>query len=171
LFKVIPEMMDQCRLTVMEQTEDILRNDFGLSPFEFPGGLNAYVHRRMMRPTNFQWIKHEVPFPGVQISSYQEDDGIPIRTYRSKFNVPETTENMLEFILTGRQYWDLDLIEWRKICEINENSDIIHYVSQSMSPHPHRDYCLFRSWEKFDDGKCHLFITSTRHEKVTISLV
>ena len=57
-------------------------------------------------------------------------------------------------------------IEWRKICEINENSDIIHYVSQSMSPHPHRDYCLFRSWEKFEDGKCHLFITSTKHEKV-----
>ena len=161
-------MMDQCRLTVMEQMDDILSEDFGFNPLEYPSAIDAYVKKKVARSANLHWMKHsDIPgINGITISSVQEDDGIPIKTYKAKFNVKESAENMLEFVLTGRQYWDLDLIEWRKIVEIDENSDIIHFVSQAMSPHPHRDYCLFRSWQKHEDGKCHLFITSTKHEKV-----
>ena len=163
-------MMDQCRLTVMEQTDDILTDDYGFNPFDRPVGLRDWVNKRVNRQFPGGWVKQE-PINGISISSLQEDDGIPIRTYRAKFNVAETAENMLDFILTGRRYWDLDLIEWRKIADVDAQSDIIHYVSQSMSPHPHRDYCLFRSWSKTPTGKCYLYITSTKHEKVIFLFV
>ena len=160
--------MDQCRLTVMEQTDDILTDDYGFNPFDRPVGLRDWVNKRVNRQFPGGWTKQE-PINGINISSLQEDDGIPIRTYRAKFHVAESAENMLDFVLTGRRYWDLDLIEWRKIADVDSQSDIIHYVSQSMSPHPHRDYCLFRSWSKTPTGKCYIYITSTKHEKVNYS--
>ena len=69
--------------------------------------------------------------------------------------------------MTYFRYWDLDLIEWRKICEVDCCSDVVQYVSASMSPHPHRDYCLFRSWRELPGGRCALYIVSTRHQHVS----
>ena len=170
-------MIDQCRLAVMEQADDCLADEFGFNPLDSPTTLRAFVAKKIAKHSYIQnnqtienkWEKHEQIVPGIQISSRNEEDGIPIRSYRAKFQCSESPEAMLDFVLTGRRYWDLDLIDWRKIADIDDKSDIIHYVSQSMSPHPHRDYCLYRAWRKLANGTCHLYITSTRHEKVTFS--
>ena len=173
LFKVPQEMIDQCRLTVMEQADDCLADEFGFNPLDSPPTLRAFVAKKIAKHTYVhqsqnEWEKHESIVPGINITSRDEEDGIPIRSYRAKFQCAESPEAMLDFVLTGRRYWDLDLIEWRKIVDLDEKSDVIHYVSQSMSPHPHRDYCLYRAWRKQPNGICHLYITSTRHEKVKL---
>jgi hypothetical protein len=165
LFKIPAEMMSQCKLAVMEQTEDILFSDFGYCPLENRVALAEHVDRKLAKDFSQNWLKHD-PLNNVQISYRCEDDGIPLKTFRTKFTVNSSPASILHFILNGRIYWDPDLIEFRKIVDLDETSDIVQYVSASMSPHPHRDYCVYRSWRHYAKGKVALYQTSTRHQQV-----
>lgn len=73
-------------------------------------------------------------------------------------------------ILHERSQWDPDLLEMRNIDNLDDTSDMTQYVTGSMSPHPHRDYVVYRAWRYRPSGKCELFVTSTRHSKVRASL-
>lgn len=168
LFKIPSEMMTQCRLTVMEQTEDILFSEFGYNPLDNLPALSEHVDRKLARDYMHNWVKDaNSPIANnIHTSLRCEDDGIPLKLFRTKFSVSCAPSDVLNFILNGRRYWDLDLIEFRKIVDVDETSDIIQYVSASMSPHPHRDYCLYRAWRYHKNGKCALYTTSTRHQQV-----
>ena len=159
-------MLTQCRLAVMDQNQDQLASRFGFNPLENPSALNEHVNRQLQKEHFGPWNKIlDVP-SFLSLSSMSHDDEIPLKTFRSKFTVAVTSKEALNFILSGRRFWDLDLVEMRKIMDVDEQSDIVQFVSESMSPHPHRDYCLYRSWRENFSGKCSLYITSTTHPKV-----
>lgn len=159
-------MLTQCRLAVMDQNQDQLASRFGFNPLENPSALNEHVNRQLQKEHLGPWNKIlDVP-SFLSLSSMSHDDEIPLKTFRSKFTVAVTSKEALNFILSGRRFWDLDLVEMRKIMDVDEQSDIVQFVSESMSPHPHRDYCLYRSWRENFSGKCSLYITSTTHPKV-----
>ena len=162
-------MLTQCRLAVMDQNQDQLANRFGFNPLENRTALNEHVNRQLQKEHMGPWTKiPDVP-TFLSLSAMSHDDDVPLKTFRSKFTVATAPKEALNFILSGRRFWDLDLVEMRKIVDVDEQSDIVQFVSESMSPHPHRDYCLYRSWrENHNTGKCSLYITSTTHPKVTL---
>jgi len=47
-------------------------------------------------------------------------------------------------ILTYRQLWDEDLLQWSTVEKLDEHSDVFHFVRNSMAPHPTREYCVLR---------------------------
>jgi len=93
---------------------------------------------------------------------------MPLKLFRCRMAIQGCPKDILSAILHERSQWDPDLLEMRNIDNLDETSDMTQYVTGSMSPHPHRDYVVYRAWRYRPNGKCELFVTSTRHSKAPL---
>ena len=92
------------------------------------------------------WIKcDQSNINGCAVYWQKSDDIYPLRYWKGKIEIPKTSPmDIMNFILSGRRMWDLDLIEFHKIAEIDEETEINQFTLASMSPHPSREYLILR---------------------------
>ena len=43
-----------------------------------------------------------------------------------------------------RHLWDEDLLKWRVVERLGNQCDVMHYIFNTMAPHPNREYCVLR---------------------------
>ena len=72
------------------------------------------------------WIKCDPSnINGCAVYYQKSDDIYPLRYWRGKVELPKSLPiDVLNFVLNARRIWDLDLIEFSKIAEIDQETEI-----------------------------------------------
>jgi len=167
LFMLPEDTMTQCRISVMQQIDDVLGAEIGFSTPEIIGcettnqagflrEFHSYVDRivsqgprdehRALQIRNTGW-HNNTTINGCEVMCKKINDGNPLRLWRCKIDgVKAPVKRVLERILHERQLWDKDLCEWKVIQQPDEKTQLFQIVSSEMHPHPTRDFCVLRSW-------------------------
>jgi len=86
---------------------------------------------------------------GVEISSKKvTSDNHPLKLWRSWVDIDAPPAELMNRLINERELWDDDVIKMSRVCVLTEDADIVHYVLNDMPPHPTRDYCLLRVWQR-----------------------
>ncbi|XP_038604414.1 stAR-related lipid transfer protein 8 [Tachyglossus aculeatus] len=107
------------------------------------------------------WIN--VPGPrNTQLASKKVRDGAaPRRAWKASSSVRASPGAVLQRVLRERALWDEDLLRERVLAVPGPDTDLYHYVTGSMAPHPHRDFLVLRRWRSdLPRGGCLLVSTS-----------
>ncbi|KAL7834228.1 hypothetical protein SRHO_G00284750 [Serrasalmus rhombeus] len=76
---------------------------------------------------------------------------------------------VLQRVLRERHLWDEDLLHSRVIESLENNTEVFHYITDSMAPHPRRDFVVLRRWcTDALRGVCILVSSSVDHDNVTL---
>lgn len=153
--------MTQCRLSVMQQTEDVVATEMGyqmsdVEASEFQRDYNSYVDKQVAQLVREEqriasnktsgW-NHVASEPATELSYKKLNDGNPLRLWRCKVEIEGVTpEQVLKRLRDERHIWDEDLIESRVVAQLDGRSECYQCVRAQMRPHPSRDYCVLRSW-------------------------
>ncbi|RMC22109.1 hypothetical protein DUI87_02982 [Hirundo rustica rustica] len=75
---------------------------------------------------------------------FQVGDGHPLRLWKVSTDVEAPPAMMRHRVLRERHLWDEDLLQSRVVEALDKDMEVYHYVTDSMAPHPHRDYMVLR---------------------------
>ena len=78
------------------------------------------------------------------IGTWQVGDGHPIRLWRVSAEMEAPPGVVLQRVLRERHLWDEDLLHSRVIESLENNTEVFHYITDSMAPHPRRDFVVLR---------------------------
>ena len=70
--------------------------------------------------------------------------GHPIRLWRVSTEIEASPQTVLQRVLRERHLWDDDLLHSRVVEELGNNTEVYHYVTDSMAPLPRRDFVVLR---------------------------
>uniref|UniRef100_A0A8B9LFY2 StAR-related lipid transfer (START) domain containing 8 n=1 Tax=Astyanax mexicanus TaxID=7994 RepID=A0A8B9LFY2_ASTMX len=88
---------------------------------------------------------HSVNGPDNTELSYKKvGDGHPIRLWRISAEMEAPPPVVLQRVLRERHLWDEDLLHSRVIETLENNTEVFHYITDSMAPHPRRDFVVLR---------------------------
>ena len=86
-----------------------------------------------------------IPHMSVEVSYKKAgDSSYPLRLWRCSMLVEAPPVEVLTRILWDRHLWDFDLLKWRWLEKIDNNTEVFQYVLNSMAPHPPRMYTDLR---------------------------
>ncbi|CAK8697318.1 unnamed protein product [Clavelina lepadiformis] len=157
LFKTSEDAMTQCRISVMEQTEDVLASEIGNLSDErdYYEDFHAFVDRTVTQTLREEqrisqskggW-QNVATSAGSELMCKKVNDGNPLRLWRSQVEINGATPSqIMERILHERHLWDKDLLQWKVLQQPDERTQLFQTVRSEMSPQPSRDYCVLRSW-------------------------
>lgn len=114
------------------------------------------------------WITTPGP-ESTELSYKKVGDGHPIRLWKVSTEIEAPPLTVLHRVLRERHLWDDDLLHGRVIEALDKNTEIYHYVTDSMAPHPRRDFIVLRKWHSdLPKGACVLVCASVEHDKVQL---
>ncbi|XP_058856664.1 stAR-related lipid transfer protein 13-like isoform X5 [Acipenser ruthenus] len=114
------------------------------------------------------WITTPGP-ESTELSYKKAGDGHPIRLWKVSTEIEAPPLTVLHRVLRERHLWDDDLLHGRVIEALDKNTEIYHYVTDSMAPHPRRDFIVLRKWHSdLPKGVCVLVCASVEHDKVQL---
>lgn len=87
------------------------------------------------------WITIPSFDSNVEIAYKKVGDGHPLRLWRCTTEVEAPPMELLNLIVKERHTWDTQLIKWRVLEQLNENSQIFQYVCGEQNV---TDYCVLR---------------------------
>lgn len=165
LFVLPEDTMTQCRISVMQQTDDVLASEIGYSTPEvitgsgsdFLAEFHGYVDRvvthalrdeqRTLQSRNNNGWQNTLAPSGCELTCKKVNDGNPLRLWKCKVDgVKASVKQTMKRILDERQIWDDELCEWKVIQQPDEKTHLFQFVASEMPPHPTRDFCVLRSW-------------------------
>ncbi|XP_069749128.1 stAR-related lipid transfer protein 8 [Narcine bancroftii] len=82
----------------------------------------------------------------TELSYKKVGDGYPIRLWKVTTEVEASPNSVLNRLLRERHLWDDDMLMGKIVEHLDKNTDICHYVLDSMAPHPRRDFVVLRTW-------------------------
>ncbi|KAE8614462.1 hypothetical protein XENTR_v10008171 [Xenopus tropicalis] len=98
-----------------------------------------------------------------------ESDDFPIRMWKASTEIEAAPHAVLQHILKEQHTWDPNLQQSKIIETLDEDTDIYHYITESMPPLPCREYVVLRTWRTDpQNGTCILAATSIECEDVHI---
>lgn len=108
-----------------------------------------------------------IPHMSVEVSYKKAgDSSYPLRLWRCSMLVEAPPVEVLTRILWDRHLWDFDLLKWRWVEKIDNNTEVFQYVLNSMAPHPPRMYTDLRSWKvNLTTGSCTLVCQSVEYPR------
>ncbi|KAJ8266487.1 hypothetical protein GJAV_G00130980 [Gymnothorax javanicus] len=111
---------------------------------------------------------HSAPGPeNTELSYKKVGDGHPIRLWKASAEIEAPPAAVLHRILRERHLWDDDLLHCRVVESLEHNTEVYHYVTDSMAPHPRRDFVVLRRWNSnLPHGGALLVSCSAEHDKV-----
>lgn len=74
----------------------------------------------------------------------QVGDGHPLRLWKVSTEVEAPPQMVLHRVLRERHLWDEDLLQGKVIEALDKDTEVYHYVTDSMAPHPRRDFVVLR---------------------------
>lgn len=80
----------------------------------------------------------------LMICCLQVGDGHPMRLWRVSVEIEAPPTVVLQRVLRERHLWDEDLLHSRVIETLENNTEVFHYITDSMAPHPRRNFIVLR---------------------------
>lgn len=74
----------------------------------------------------------------------QAPDGHPLRVWKASTEVAAPPAVVLHRVLRERALWDEDLLRAQVLEALMPGVELYHYVTDSMAPHPCRDFVVLR---------------------------
>ncbi|XP_051961316.1 stAR-related lipid transfer protein 8 isoform X2 [Xyrauchen texanus] len=94
-------------------------------------------------------------------------EGHPLRLWRVSVEIEALPTVVLQRVLRERHLWDEDLLHSRVIETLENNTEVLHYITDSMAPHPRRNFIVLRRWySDLPKGVCVLVSSSVDHDNV-----
>ncbi|XP_042336469.1 stAR-related lipid transfer protein 8 isoform X1 [Sceloporus undulatus] len=117
-------------------------------------------------------FKSWLSMPGPQnteVSCKKVGDGHPLRLWKVSTEVEAPPQAVLQRVLRERHLWDEDLLQGNVIEALDKNTEVYHYVTDSMGPHPRRDFVVLRKWRTdLPRGGSLLVSVSLDHKKLPL---
>ncbi|XP_070615732.1 stAR-related lipid transfer protein 8 isoform X2 [Erythrolamprus reginae] len=105
----------------------------------------------------------------TELSCKKVEEGHPLRLWKVSTEVAAPPHVVLKRILRERHFWDEDLLQGHVVDSLDKNTEVYHYVTDSMAPHPRRDFVVLRSWRTdLPRGSCLLVSFSLEHQKLPL---
>ncbi|XP_075429687.1 stAR-related lipid transfer protein 8 isoform X2 [Ascaphus truei] len=109
------------------------------------------------------WVTTPGP-ENTELSCKKVGDGHSLRVWKVSTEVEAPPTALLHRVLRERHLWDDDLLEGKVVETLDQNTEIFHYVMDSMAPHPRRQFLTLRKWRTdLPRGGCMLVSTSLDH--------
>uniref|UniRef100_A0A8D0BA42 StAR related lipid transfer domain containing 8 n=1 Tax=Salvator merianae TaxID=96440 RepID=A0A8D0BA42_SALMN len=103
----------------------------------------------------------------TELSWRKVGDGHPLRLWKVSTEVEAPPHTVLQRVLRERHLWDEDLLQGKVIEALDKSTEVYHYVTDSMGPHPRRDFVVLRKWHTdLPRGGCLLVSRSLAHKKL-----
>ncbi|MCJ8748944.1 hypothetical protein PDJAM_G00170400 [Pangasius djambal] len=107
--------------------------------------------------------------PHTELAYKKVGDGHPIRLWRVSVEIEAPPTVVLHRVLRERHLWDEDLLHSRVMESLENNTEVFHYITDSMAPHPRRDFVVLRRWcTDLPRGVCVLISSSVEHGSVQL---
>uniref|UniRef100_A0A8C3YBZ8 StAR related lipid transfer domain containing 8 n=1 Tax=Catagonus wagneri TaxID=51154 RepID=A0A8C3YBZ8_9CETA len=88
-----------------------------------------------------------VPGPQhTELACKKAPDGHPLRVWKASTEVAAPPAVVLHRVLRERALWDEDLLRAQVLEALMPGVELYHYVTDSMAPHPCRDFVVLRMW-------------------------
>ncbi|XP_014650388.1 PREDICTED: stAR-related lipid transfer protein 8 isoform X1 [Ceratotherium simum simum] len=88
-----------------------------------------------------------VPGPQhTELACRKAPDGHPLRVWKASTEVAAPPAVVLHRVLRERALWDEDLLRAQVLEALMPGVELYHYVTDSMAPHPCRDFVVLRMW-------------------------
>ncbi|XP_012316254.1 stAR-related lipid transfer protein 8 [Aotus nancymaae] len=94
-------------------------------------------------------FKGWMSMPGPQhteLACRKAPDGHPLRLWKVSTEVAAPPAVVLHRVLRERALWDEDLLRAQVLEALMPGVELYHYVTDSMAPHPCRDFVVLRMW-------------------------
>ncbi|XP_046948501.1 stAR-related lipid transfer protein 8 isoform X1 [Lynx rufus] len=94
-------------------------------------------------------FKGWMSMPGPQhteLACRKASDGHPLRVWKVSTEVAAPPAVVLHRVLRERALWDEDLLRAQVLEALMPGVELYHYVTDSMAPHPCRDFVVLRMW-------------------------
>ncbi|NXH18792.1 STA13 protein, partial [Bucco capensis] len=114
------------------------------------------------------WLSTPGPL-NTELSCKKVGDGHPLRLWKVSTDVEAPPATVLHRVLRERHLWDEDLLQSNVVEALDKNTEVYHYVTDSMAPHPRRDCVVLRRWHTdLPRGACLLISISVEHDKLPV---
>ncbi|NXI38063.1 STA13 protein, partial [Galbula dea] len=114
------------------------------------------------------WLSTPGPL-NTELSCKKVGDGHPLRLWKVSTEVEAPPATVLHRVLRERHLWDEDLLQSKVVEALDKNTEVYHYITDSMAPHPRRDCVVLRRWHTdLPRGACLLISISVEHDKLPV---
>nr|NXO03350.1 STA13 protein [Rhinopomastus cyanomelas] len=114
------------------------------------------------------WLSTPGPL-NTELSCKKVGDGHPLRLWKVSTDIEAPPATVLHRVLRERHLWDEDLLQSKVLEALDKDTEVYHYVTDSMAPHPRRDCVVLRRWRTdLPRGACLLASTSVEHDKLPV---
>lgn len=114
------------------------------------------------------WLSVAGP-QNTELACKKVGDGHPLRLWKVSTEIEAPPVTVLHRVLRERHLWDDDLLQVKVVETLEKSTEVYHYVTDSMAPHPCRDFVVLRKWQTdLPRGACVLVSMSLEHEKVEL---
>ncbi|XP_029483935.1 stAR-related lipid transfer protein 8 isoform X1 [Oncorhynchus nerka] len=173
LFQIPHEMMLQSRNSyVAADAQPLPLHGLGLNmkgePVDYRAYLEDNIQALLRESTEKSKGWHSALGPeNTELTYKKVGDGHPIRLWKVTTEIEAPPQTVLQRVLRERHLWDDDLLHSRVIEALENNTEVYHYVTDSMAPHPRRDFVVLRRWcSDLPQGLCLLVSSSVDHDNV-----
>lgn len=91
------------------------------------------------------WMSTPGP-QNTELACRKAPDGHPLRVWKASTEVAAPPAVVLHRVLRERALWDEDLLRAQVLEALMPGVELYHYVTDSMAPHPCRDFVVLRMW-------------------------
>uniref|UniRef100_A0A8C0ISL2 Rho GTPase-activating protein 7 n=1 Tax=Chelonoidis abingdonii TaxID=106734 RepID=A0A8C0ISL2_CHEAB len=105
----------------------------------------------------------------VELANKKVEDNYHVRLWKASTEINAAPKVILQRILTEQHLWDPSLQQAKILETWDDETDVYHYTTESMSPLLPRDYVVLRTWRTDpQSGTCILAATSIDSEGATL---
>uniref|UniRef100_A0A8C5EX80 Rho GTPase activating protein 7 n=1 Tax=Gopherus evgoodei TaxID=1825980 RepID=A0A8C5EX80_9SAUR len=105
----------------------------------------------------------------VELANKKVEDNYHVRLWKASTEINAAPKVILQRILTEQHLWDPSLQQAKILETWDDETDVYHYTTESMSPLLPRDYVVLRTWRTDpQSGTCILAATSVDSEGATL---
>uniref|UniRef100_A0A8C1CUS9 StAR related lipid transfer domain containing 8 n=1 Tax=Cyprinus carpio carpio TaxID=630221 RepID=A0A8C1CUS9_CYPCA len=174
LFQIPHEMMLQSRNSyVAADAQPLPLHGLGVNALGEPVDYRAYLEDNIqcvLREASERskgWHHAHGP-DNTELAYKKVGDGHPMRLWRVSVEIEAPPTVVLQRVLRERHLWDEDLLHSRVIETLENNTEVFHYITDSMAPHPRRNFIVLRRWCDLPKGVCVLVSSSVDHDNVQL---
>uniref|UniRef100_A0A673NN82 StAR-related lipid transfer protein 13-like n=1 Tax=Sinocyclocheilus rhinocerous TaxID=307959 RepID=A0A673NN82_9TELE len=175
LFQIPHEMMLQSRNSyVAADAQPLPLHGLGVNALGEPVDYRAYLEDNiqcLLREASERskgWHHAHGP-DNTELAYKKVGDGHPMRLWRVSVEIEAPPAVVLQRVLRERHLWDEDLLHSRVIETLENNTEVFHYITDSMAPHPRRNFIVLRRWcSDLPKGVCVLVSSSVDHDNVQL---
>lgn len=173
LFTVEADMMQVCNFTHLEIADPVPFHELGMDKMG-NGNYSSFIDNTM---TNIAkevihkfkgWVYHSTT-QGAEVSFLEVDDGLAMRLWKASADIPCSADIALKKLWSERHVWDSDVMQFRVVHKVDDQTEVFQYVTSALPPYTHRDHCTFRSWRYDRALDCYIVIaTSVTHPSANL---